>query len=301
MSDNQPQPTIINKIKAALTYPLPHHFLSHVVYQFMRIKIPQVKNFQIAMMTKAFNINISESKLRVPQDFPDFNSFFTRELKKDARTIEGDANSICSPVDGTVSQLGDIDGSAIFQAKGHSFNLTKLVGGSQELAKNYIDGKFATIYLSPRDYHRIHMPCAGKLKKIIHIPGRLFSVANYTVTTVPELFARNERVVCVFDTQFGEMIMVLVGAIFVSSMDTVWTGTITPPGAKQVTELDISNPQHTLDIEKGEEMGRFNMGSTVILLFPKNKIDWEEELSTGSSLRLGNGIGKVVENLTSQD
>ncbi len=294
MPENQPEPNLINKIKAALTYPLPHHFLSHIVYQFMRIKNPQVKDLQITMMAKAFNINLSESKLKAPDAFPDFNSFFTRELREGVRKFEDGEAMLCSPVDGKVSQMGDIDGSSIFQAKGHSFTLQKLLGDDQVLASNYLNGKFATIYLSPRDYHRIHMPCSGKLKRIIHIPGRLFSVAPYTVTTVPGLFARNERVACVFDTEFGEMIMILVGAIFVSSMDTVWTGTITPPGAKKVTEIDLSNAQRSLDIEKGEEMGRFNMGSTVILLFPKDKVTLNDRLSAGSTLRLGNGIGRVI-------
>ncbi len=295
MPENQPSPTLINKIKAALTYPLPHHFLSHIVYQFMRIKNPRIKDLQITLMAKAFNINLSEAKLKAPDEFPDFNSFFTRELREGVRKTEYGETMLCSPVDGKVSQMGNIDGSSIFQAKGHSFTLQKLLGDDQILANNYLNGKFATIYLSPRDYHRIHMPYAGKLKRVIHIPGRLFSVAPYTVTTVPELFARNERVVCIFDTAFGEMIMVLVGAMFVSSMDTVWTGTITPPRAKQVTEVDISKPAHSFDIEKGEEMGRFNMGSTVILLFPKDCVSLNDRLSAGSTLRLGNGIGKVID------
>ncbi len=294
MPDNQPSPTLINRIKAALTYPLPHHFLSHIVYQFMRIKNPSVKDLQITLMAKAFNINLAESKLKAPDEFPDFNSFFTRELRDGTRKFETGENMLCSPVDGKISQMGNIDGSSIFQAKGHSFNLTKLLGDDQILANKYINGKFATIYLSPRDYHRIHMPFAGKIKRIIHIPGRLFSVAPYTVTTVPELFARNERVVCVFDTEFGEMTMVLVGAIFVSSMDTVWTGAITPPGAKKITELEPDPSKHSLDIAKGAEMGRFNMGSTVILLFPKDTVTLNDRLSTGSTLRLGNGIGRVI-------
>ncbi len=292
-NENQQDASIIDKIKALLTYPLPHHFLSSIVYQFMRIKVPAVKNLQIRFIADTYNINLSESKKRVPDEFPDFNSFFTRELVDGARVIDKEPDSICSPVDGKISQLGDIDGSSIFQAKGHSYTVSKLLGDDQILANNYMNGKFATIYLSPRDYHRIHMPFAGKIKRIIHVPGRLFSVAPYTVTTVPELFARNERVVCIFDTEFGEMAMVLVGAIFVSSMDTVWTGTVTPPGAKKVTELEINQALHKSEIDKGEEMGRFNMGSTVILLFPKDKMNWDDSISTGSTLRLGNKLGKI--------
>ncbi|THB69393.1 MAG: phosphatidylserine decarboxylase [Gammaproteobacteria bacterium] len=294
MPENQSEPSLIDKIKAALTYPLPHHFLSHLMYKFMRITNPKVKDLQITLITKAFNINLTESKLKAPDEFPDFNSFFTRELREGTRKIEDGKVMLTSPVDGKISQMGNIDGSSIFQAKGHNFTLEKLLGDDINLSRSYINGKFATIYLSPRDYHRIHMPYAGKIKRMIHIPGRLFSVAPYTVNTVPSLFASNERVVCVFDTKFGEMIMVLVGAIFVSSMETVWTGEITPPRAKKVTELEVNRSLHKLDLDKGEEMGRFNMGSTVILLFPKDTVTLNDRLSAGSTLRLGNGIGRVV-------
>jgi len=225
------------------------------------------------------------------KSYSSFNNFFTRELNENAREICSDEKSIASPVDGAISQLGEINDDLIFQAKGHAYSLTQLLGDREDLGKKFKDGEFNTIYLSPKDYHRIHTPIDGTLKEMIHVPGELFSVNPTTVENVPALFARNERVICLFDTKAGPMAMILVGAIFVGSIETVWHGEVTPPTAKEIRNWLYEDEEKSF--VKGEEMGRFNMGSTVILLHAKNKMNWAKELKAEQIVRLGEAIGSV--------
>lgn len=220
-----------------------------------------------------------------------FNEFFTRELKPGLRKIDPATNAIVSPVDGCISQMGNIDQQQIFQAKGRSYTTLDLLGGRQSDAIPFVDGRFATVYLSPRDYHRMHMPLQGKLQSMHYVPGRLFSVAPHTVRVVPRLFARNERVVAIFDTDAGKLAMILVGAINVAAIETVWAGLVTPPNSKEIVYRDYAEDER-ITLEKGAEMGRFNMGSTVILLMEKGAA-WEPALTGGSVVRMGELIGKI--------
>lgn len=270
-------------------YILPHRFLSRLVYFIMRIKFKPFKNFVIKRMIKAFDINVDEAASSNFDDYAHFNAFFTRKLKANARPINPEPLGIISPVDGVISQVGKIDNDRIFQAKGHSFSTAELL--ANEANENYQNGNFITIYLSPKDYHRIHAPLDCKIKNMTHIPGRLFSVADWTAQKIPRLFARNERLVNYIETEIGIIAYVYVGAILVSSIETVCNGLITPPYAAKVTEL---LPRDNSSYKKGDEMARFNMGSTVILLFPENSIEFNTEIKAGSSLKLGEVIAKII-------
>lgn len=225
------------------------------------------------------------------RQFEFFNAFFTRVLKPDARPIAA-AQLVC-PVDGTVSQVGAIHHDTIFQAKGHDYSATALVGGDPAIAQQFANGHFATLYLSPRDYHRIHMPVDATLKQMIYVPGRLFSVNPKTVRCIPGLFARNERVVALFDTEFGAMAMVLVGAINVACIETVWHGVVTPPHRNPVQRW-IYTEQTPIHLVKGEEMGRFNMGSTVICLFANDKLMFDAALAQGAMIRMGQRLASCA-------
>lgn len=270
-------------------YVLPHHFLSGLMSKLTHSENTPFKNLFIKSVIRLYGVNMDEAKFQSLDYYPSFNHFFTRELKDSARPIAAEANAIASPADGAISQAGAIKEGAIFQAKGHNYTALELLGGDVDRAKAFASGSFATIYLSPKDYHRLHMPLAGTLKEMVHIPGHLFSVNNATVNAVPNLFARNERVACIFDTEAGPMALVLVGAIFVSSIETVWHGVVTPPTIRKprVWQYQSDAPQ----LEKGEEMGRFNMGSTIIVLFGKDKIAWDKTLAAGESVKLGKQIG----------
>lgn len=245
----------------------------------------------LPLFIRLFKVNMDEAKDPNWKNYDSFNKFFTRELKDDARDIAEGENVIVCPVDGAISQLGKINANLIFQAKGHAYSLTQLLGDREDLSQAFNNGRFNTIYLSPKDYHRIHMPIEGTLKEMIHVPGQLFSVNPTTVENVPALFARNERVICLFDTAAGPMAMVLVGAIFVGSIETVWHGEVTPPTGKNIRNW--SYDEEKLTYAKGQEMGRFNMGSTVILLHADNKMEWNEALKAEDSVRLGEIIGNI--------
>ena len=244
----------------------------------------------IRYFAKVFNVDLHEAQHPSPDHYESFNEFFTRPLKVGARPIDNTSNGLASPVDGCVSQLGAINENQIFQAKGFSYSVIDLLGGRAADASHFLGGKFATLYLSPRDYHRIHMPLNATLKSMHYIPGRLFSVAPHTVRTVPRLFARNERVVALFDTPAGSLAMVLVGAINVAAIETVWAGLVTPPTASTIKHIDYQ-PDAQQAFSKGDEMGRFNMGSTVILLMQKG-VTWDAALTEGSTVRMGDLIGK---------
>jgi len=272
-------------LKSGSLYFLPHHAVSRVVFKLTRIKSRFVPK-AIILFSKAFDLNLNEALNSDPTSYATFNEFFTRELKPGLRPIAD--SKITSPVDGTIIQLGKVIDGEIVQAKGVNYSLNQLLGGNQDRTDKFKNGQFITIYLSPRDYHRIHMPCAGTLVQHTHIPGRLFSVAKHTVNTIKGIFVRNERVVAMFDTEFGPMAMVLVGAINVAAIETVWAGLITPPKGKISTSKNYSTENITLD--KGEEMGRFNMGSTVILVFAEGAPTLNNDLSADQSVQLGTAL-----------
>ena len=224
--------------------------------------------------------------------YESFNHFFTRALKPEARPIDNKINSIASPVDGVISQIGLIDTNNILQAKGRNYTLEQLLAGQEKWCHVFRDGSFATIYLSPKDYHRIHMPCAGTLKQMTYVPGKLFSVSPLTTRVIPGVFARNERALCFFETEFGSVAVILVGAMIVGGMETVWKGAVTPPHGDRIAHWHYTDEDTPKTFQKGDEMGRFNLGSTVILLFEKNRIQWENSLNSESEVTVGKLIAE---------
>ncbi|WP_223787796.1 archaetidylserine decarboxylase [Marinicella meishanensis] len=270
-------------------YILPHRLLSKLMHRLMRIKAKPIKHMTLNWMIKKFNINLDEAASKNYDDYEHFNAFFTRALKPDARPIHDRADSLVSPVDGVISQLGDIEHESILQAKGHDYSVGELLATT--MTDDFQDGKFITIYLSPKDYHRLHAPLDCEIKSMRHVPGRLFSVADWTTQKIPRLFARNERLVNHLNTRVGRVAYVYVGAILVSSIETVCNGVITPPYARQVNDVLVRGQAQ---YKKGEEMGRFNMGSTVILLFPKDAVIFNDDLQAGSALKLGQKIGTLM-------
>ncbi|MCX9155688.1 archaetidylserine decarboxylase [Niveibacterium sp. 24ML] len=236
-----------------------------------------------------YQVNMAEAANPDITSYPSFNEFFTRALKPDARPF-ADADLLC-PVDGAISQFGPIERDQIFQAKGHQYSTTALVGGDAQLAKQFDDGHFATLYLSPRDYHRIHMPARGRLTRMIHVPGDLFSVNPTTARGVPGLFARNERVVCVFESDAGPFVLTLVGATIVGSMATVWHGVVNPPRPGQVREWRYDD--QNIVLEKGAEMGRFLLGSTVVMLFPKGPLRFNPAWAPTGAIRMGEAMASL--------
>ena len=241
----------------------------------------------IRRFVRKYRVDMQEAANPDIASYPSFNAFFTRALREGARPL-ADAAYVC-PVDGALSQFGAIEQDQIFQAKGHYYSTTALVGGDASLAAQFNDGSFATIYLSPRDYHRIHMPCDGRLTRMIYVPGALFSVNPTTARGVPGLFARNERVVCVFESDHGPFVLTLVGATIVGSMATVWHGIVNPPRTREIREWTYAPGQ--VSLKKGEEMGRFLLGSTVVLLFPKNTLGFHGEWEASRPVRLGEALG----------
>lgn len=280
-----------DRLRALPQYVLPHHALSRLMLRLTRVEMPWVKNLLIDRIRRHYRIDISDAIETDPRAYPSFNAFFTRALRPDARPHVPDSETLLSPIDGTVSNIGRIDGNELIQAKGRRFTLEALLGGDLDVAETFADGQFATLYLSPRDYHRIHMPLAGELVKTVYIPGRLFSVAPFTVRSVPRLFARNERLVCLFDTEIGPMAMILVGALFVACIETVWGGVVTPPHGHRIRG---ETPEAPVQLARGEEMGRFNMGSTAILLFPQGRVTWVPDLKPGRHLRMGQALANMI-------
>jgi phosphatidylserine decarboxylase len=267
-------------------YLLPQHGLSRLILRATRVRSPWFKNWLVKGFLSLFAIDMTEALNSDPFAYGSFNEFFTRQLKPGVRPIASGARDIACPVDGTISQVGRIEGDSLLQAKGRSFTLSDLLAG-QPWAKRFEGGTFATIYLAPFNYHRIHMPLHGELKETVYVPGRLFSVNTTTASLVPRLFARNERVLTLFDTPAGEFSLVLVGALNVGSMATVWAGDITPAARRAVTVL----PPRQFAVDKGAELGRFNMGSTVILLFQADRAHLNATLCAGVSVRVGQSLG----------
>jgi len=274
--------SLLDYIKSGSLYALPHHAISRVVYKLTRIEspvvVPVIKGF-----AKVFKVDLSEAKQPEPESYKSFNAFFTREIKPELRPIADTA--IVSPVDGTVSQSGAINAGRIFQAKGQDYTVQELLACDDAMAESFANGQFLTIYLSPRDYHRMHMPFKGHLTEQVHVPGRLFSVAPHTVKTVSRIFARNERVVAHFDTDYGRMAMVLVGAINVAAIETVWDGLVTPPKGKTISRKAYAVGDVTLD--KGQELGRFNMGSTIVMLMESKSPELSKSLIEGLPVKMG--------------
>lgn len=292
---DEPDATWGDYLRNLPQYLWPQRLLTRLTYRLTRVRLPWFKNALIRAFVRSFQVNLAEALQPDPQTYPDFNAFFTRSLKPGARPIAVDEGVVCCPVDGAVSQIGTATNEALLQAKGRTFSLTALLGGDAERARPFRDGSFVTLYLSPRDYHRIHMPLAGRLQAMIHVPGKLFSVSPLTARTVPNLFARNERVVTLFETPAGPMAMVLVGAINVASMETVWAGAITPPLGTTVREWNYPlTGESAIQLNKGTEMGRFNMGSTVILLFGKDAVRWESAITAGATVQMGQALGALT-------
>ena len=281
--------SLSEKTFVALQYVLPQHLLSRIMGRLTHCQNKTFKNFFIRAIVRLYGIDVKEAENEDLNSYRCFNDFFTRSLKPDARSISTQAHAVVSPADGAISQAGPIKSGRIIQAKGRDYSALELLGGDTTRAQAFDSGSFATIYLSPKDYHRLHMPLDGKLLEMIHIPGDLFSVNDATCRGVPNLFARNERVVALFETEVGPMALVLVGAIFVASIETLWHGVVTPPTRKEVQFWDYRS--QSIQLTKGDEMGRFNMGSTIVVLFGQNAIEWMKDLSPGKPTRLGEVIG----------
>jgi phosphatidylserine decarboxylase len=282
--------SLMDKLKAWCFYILPHHFLSRILFRLSRMESPLAHYF-IRWFIRHFNVAMAEAAKERVEDYPSFNAFFTRALKENVRAFPRTNDVVACPVDGVISQIGLIEQGRIFQAKGHSYTTLELLGDRESLAKQFDGGGFATLYLSPRDYHRIHMPLSGTLTQMLYVPGRLFSVSPSTTRAVPRLFARNERVVAVFDNDTGPFALVLVGAMNVAAIETVWHGLVTPPHRRQINEYFYADKP--LNLRIGQEMGRFNMGSTVILLTTAN-MQWLPELAAEAPVKLGQPLGSIT-------
>ena len=278
--------TYWQRAKVAFQYIMPQLYLTQLAGWFAKQKWGAVTHFVIKAFAKKYNVDMSEAKKENFSDYESFNQFFIRELKDDARKINENPTALCLPADGRVSHIGHIDDERLLQAKGHFFSISDLLAGDEELVHTFKNGEFATIYLSPRDYHRVHMPCDATLRKMIYVPGDLFSVNPFLAEHVPNLFARNERVICVFDTAFGPMVQILVGATITASMSTVWAGVINPPRTGEVKVWTYQGDS-AIKLTKGQEMGAFQLGSTVINLFPENSVTLAEHLEVDVPVRMG--------------
>ena len=282
------------RLFVALQYLLPHHFISRLAYQLTRSRVPLVKNAFIRSFVSNFHPDMSEAEQPDPLQYESFNAFFTRALRAQARPSDPDPAVLVSPVDGAVSQIGRLDGSWLVQAKGHAYTLESLLAADLSWAARFRGGAFATLYLAPFNYHRVHMPLRGAVRAAWYVPGALFSVNATTTAGVPGLFARNERVVCVFGYEALTFAVVLVGALLVGSLATVWHGEVTPRAARGCADLPLDASRAALDLEKGAELGRFNMGSTVILLLPPGSSEWLPGLAPGSSVRVGQALARLT-------
>lgn len=278
-----------DRLAVAPQYLIPKQALTTAAGWFASARAGGLTTWVIERFVQRYSVNMGEAANPDITSYATFNDFFTRALRPDARPL-AKADLIC-PVDGAISQLGNINDDQIFQAKGHHYTTTELLGGDRATAAAFANGHFATIYLSPRDYHRIHMPCAGKLRQMVHVPGDLFSVNPTTARGVPRLFARNERVVCIFDTAWGPCAMVLVGATIVGSIATVWHGTVTPPRRSQVQTWDYA--QQNIQLAQGAELGRFLLGSTIVLLMPAGPLRFRPDWQAQSPVRLGEHFADI--------
>ncbi|SDO20810.1 phosphatidylserine decarboxylase [Halomonas shengliensis] len=275
------------KLFSLIQYPLPHHLLSRLVGRLAECRQPALRNALVRAFIRRFGVDMAEAAEPDPTAYATFNDFFTRALKTDARPI---GEGVVSPADGRLSQFGAIEAGQLLQAKGHRFSAMELLGGDGDAARHFLGGSFATVYLSPSDYHRVHMPFAGTLTEMVYVPGRLFSVNAATTAHVPNLFARNERLVCHFDTEHGPMALVLVGAMIVAAIETVWAGQITPLPRGEVQRLRFDTP---VRLEKGQEMGRFKLGSTVVMAFAE-PLSFADGIEAGDKVQMGQSLGELA-------
>ncbi len=285
---------MLARLFAYVQYLLPKYWLTAIVYRVTRIRHSGFKNFIITKFVKLYKVDTSDISLTLPDDFANFNEFFIRELRADARPIDANAQAIVSPVDGTVSQAGELRGAEILQAKGIEYSLDELLATNLDEARAFSAGHFATIYLAPYNYHRVHAPLAGELVSASYVPGDLFSVNTATAANIPGLFRRNERLILNFNTSIGPAAVIFVGALNVGSISTPWSGEIRPRHSGVVESVDLG--AKSIAVAKGELLGWFNMGSTVILLQPKDICDWRKDLAAGNTLRMGEAIGRLSSN-----
>lgn len=276
-----------------LQYLLPQHLLSRLAGMIANAR--SGRTLLMRAFIKHYRVDMSEAVNSRLEDFENFNAFFTRALRKDCRPLALAANAVLCPADGSISQLGTISGERIFQAKGHDYTIAELLGGEPEMAERFRDGAFATVYLSPRDYHRVHMPVTGTLETMTYVPGKLFSVNRATAAHVPRLFARNERVVCLFDTAAGPMAVIMVGAMIVAAIETVWCGQVCPgSGPRKLFSLDYRTQEPPLQYAAGAEIGRFKLGSTAIVLFARGAVELEPSLTADAPVRMGQLLAQLT-------
>ena len=280
-------PLVSDRMAVLPQYFIPKQALTLLAGDFASARLGRLTTAVIRWFIARYRVNMAEAANPDPAAYATFNEFFTRALAPGARPL-ADAELVC-PVDGAISQFGPVNGDAILQAKGHTYTVQALVGGDANLARPFLNGHFATLYLSPKDYHRIHMPCAGRLVRMVHVPGKLFSVNPTTARGVPGLFARNERVVCVFEGERGPWVLVLVGATIVGSMATVWHGVVNPPRPDTLRDWRYAGEQ-SIELKQGDEMGRFLLGSTVVLLFPSGALAFNPAWKAGGAIRLGEAM-----------
>ncbi len=273
-----------------LQHLVPQHALSRAAGWLASTETGFIKNTFIRWFVKRYNVDMSLAAEENPLAYASFNDFFTRELKPGVRPVDSNPFSIVCPADGAISQLGAIADGRIFQAKGQDYTVEELLGGDAELAAEFTDGQFATVYLSPRDYHRVHMPYGGKLRSMVSVPGELFSVNTVTAENVPRLFSRNERAVAIFDTDIGPMAVVLVGAMIVAGIETVWDGQIAPFASREIETSQY--PYQNITLDKGDEMGRFKLGSTAVILFANDRIEWSKKYQAGTPTQMGEIMGR---------
>lgn len=280
------------RLSILLQHVLPQHLVSRVAGQLAACRAPWFKNWFITRFVRAYGVNMQEAQQEDPTQYQHFNDFFTRPLKPGLRPLPADAAAIACPADGAISAIGRIDNGSIFQAKGKSFSLQALIGGDDNWVQRFRNGSFATVYLSPKDYHRVHMPFGGTLREFLYIPGDLYSVNQNTAENVDGLFARNERAVCLFDTDAGPMAVILVGAMIVAGIETVFAGRVAPAG-RRVQRTSYTNAQPPLRLERGAELGRFLLGSTAIVLFGRDAVSWDPRFVTGTATRMGEAMGRL--------
>ena len=283
---------LLDAIRVWPQYILPQHGLSKLMYRLARSRFKPWKSLMINSAVRLYRVDMREAGKEKAADYVSFNDFFTRHLKPGARTWHLDEANIISPVDGAISQIGRLAGGALIQAKGRRYRLHQLLAADDKMSERFKDGCYVTLYLSPRDYHRIHMPVSGRLIKSVYVPGRLFAVNNASVRGVDNLFAANERFISLFETGSGLLAQIMVGAIFVGSLQTVWLGQITPAEKRELTVREYKD--QTITLKQGQEFGHFNMGSTVILIFEKDKIEWLRELRNNDTVEVGQILGKTA-------
>jgi phosphatidylserine decarboxylase len=284
MSDELAGTRWADRLRSLPQYMVPQHSLTALVHAATRWQFKAWRRLLIGWFVRHYAVDLREAECSDTDAYQSFNAFFTRALRADARPIIPDASKVLCPIDGTVSQVGQLTGDRLLQAKGKVYSVVALLGDTVE-ARQFSDGSYATLYLSPRDYHRVHMPVDAELAYTRYIPGRLFSVNARSTRAIDQLFARNERLVCRFNTQYGPMMLIMVGALCVAAMETVWSGLISEPGLRERSDIRLA---------QGAEMGRFNMGSTVILLFPAGKIRWFEAISEAGAVHVGLPIGEYI-------